>query len=635
MAHHTDRDNRPQAASPQFGGIPRELRALRQWVMWRFDWSEKSGQWAKVPYQPTGEHAKTNDASTWHTFQAVLTAFERKAQKFDGIGFVFSEDTPYCGIDLDGCVIRDEDEFRLSDFALRLLDRVQTYTEFSPSYTGLHLIGKAENFDAFKTNQIEVYTKERYFTFTGCSWQLDALTVNDVNEPVKFVISKLKEQKEREAEAQRQGKQKEYQAKQQQQQTTQNLTVDQLLSVAFRSANGDKIKRLFEGSTFEYGDDQSSADLALCRLLAFYSQGSRDVLDAMFRKSRLMRPKWDEMRGSQTYGAMTLDKALAGQTEFYGMRREQKQASGNTPKPESTPEGRAARRFGVDDLWDSTMAYRKSGGTRGVATGWDDLDLLYRPAHGLLSIVTGMPGSGKSAFVDALTYNIATMHGWVITYASFETLPIERHLLNLCRIHLGKPTFEFAEGCATDEEMEEARIALRPYFRFMFPSEYELDIDSILAYVDDDIREFGVTGFVLDPFTEMEQSRYGSTTQTEMIEGILRKLQLFTRRREIHTWLIAHPTKPSGETYRNGRPTLYSISGSANFYNKADYGVVVHRELEQEGTNTVHIDKVRFDTHGARGAVDFRFEKETGRFSDNSSNTNTFGYDSDDLTDKF
>ena len=136
------------------------------------------------------------------------------------------------------------------------------------------------------------------------------------------------------------------------------------------------------------------------------------------------------------------------------------------------------------------------------------------------------------------------------------------------------------------------------------PDDHELDIASILAYVEDDIKDYGVNGFVLDPFTELEQSRFNGLSQTEAVERILRELQRFTRQRQIHTWLIAHPTK-SGETYKNDRPTMRSISGSANFYNKADFGLVVQRH--DDDRVTVHIDKVRFDSNGQRGSVDFLY----------------------------
>jgi twinkle protein len=224
----------------------------------------------------------------------------------------------------------------------------------------------------------------------------------------------------------------------------------------------------------------------------------------------------------------------------------------------------------------------------------------------MLSIITGSPGSGKSNFIDCLCSRIALKHNWRITFASFETLPIERHVLTLCQIYLGLPTFAWMDGAATEEQLLSAIDALGEHFHFIMPDDHELNIESILEYVDDDIRDYGIQGFVLDPFTELEQSRFGGMSQTEMIEQILRKLQLFTRQRQIHTWLIAHPTK-SGDTYKDGRPTMRSISGSSNFYNKADFGLVMHRHDDDK--STLYVDKVRFDSNGGRGEVEFAYSK--------------------------
>jgi twinkle protein len=209
--------------------------------------------------------------------------------------------------------------------------------------------------------------------------------------------------------------------------------------------------------------------------------------------------------------------------------------------------------------------------------------------------------------------HIAKAHGWKITFASFETLPLERHVLTLAQIHLGFPTFHWMEGAATEDELSKAIDELNDHFHFIMPDDHELNIESILEYVDDDIKDYGIQGFVLDPFTELEQTRIGNLSQTEMIEKILRSLQRFTRQRQIHTWLIAHPTK-SGETYKDGRPTMRSIAGSANFYNKADFGLVVDRG--DDDSVMVYVDKCRFDSNGGRGEVKFTYSPHSRKYYD-------------------
>jgi hypothetical protein len=519
-----------------------------------------------------------------------VLAFNQNRSRFDGIGFAFSAETPYVGIDFDECVFPDEDNFELTDLATRVVDSFATYTELSPSQTGIHLIGKAGDVQATKRKwqgkEVEVYRTGRYFTFTGRSWHESPLGVADVDAKVRKLIEMLRSN---DAKAEQPA------------QVASSIPVQKRIEMALRNP---KIESLFYGNTLEYGGDDSKADLALCSKLAFYSGGSEELLDAMFRQSRLMRAKWDENRGGQTYGQLTLNKALSSQTQFLGSTPVERVIKQHQ---ESTEETRKVRRFTINDLREETMAFRKEPAAQGVHPGWDELAKLYRPGPGHLSIVTGEPGSGKTNWVDCLVYNIAKRSGWRTTFASFETLPIQRHLLNLCQIHLQKPTFDFVPGAATDDEMNQAMDEMQDWFNFILPTEEEMNIEAILEFVADDIREFGVQGFVLDPFTELEQESAKNIAQTERIESILRRLQQFTRSRQIHTWLIAHPTK-SGDTYKDGRPTMRSISGSAHFYNKADFGVVVHR-LDDDRT-TVFLDKVKFDSNGEKGEVTFHYSKD-------------------------
>ena len=584
MAQHKDRDKRPTGGYVDFSTVPEEIRILRQWIMWRFDWSIKTSAWVKVPYQVSGIKASSQDSDTWATFDTVMLTFEESKSSFDGIGFVFANG--YAGVDLDECLTDTDGDHILSEFAQKSMSRLDTYTEISPSGTGIHCIGRGilpQGFNrTINGNKVEAYSSGRYFTFTGRSWHENPLPVGDIQGQLDKLVAFLASPDE----------------KPNVPQEPMSFSVQQRIDSALKNP---KIADLFYGNTIAYSGDDSAADLALCASLAFYTDGTESCLDTMFRQSGLMRPKWDERRGVQTYGQITLAKAMQGKTEFIGRKKQ--------PRPkvvgrDSSYESRRLRRFTMDDLKDQVIEYYRNGGSRGVSPGWPELEPFYRPAPSMLSIITGEPGSGKSNWLVCLCSKIALKHNWKFTFASFETLPIARHVLTLCQIHLQRPTLKWMQDAVTEDELIEAIDALKGHFHFIMPDDHELDIASILAYVEDDIKDYGVNGFVLDPFTELEQSRFNGLSQTEAVERILRELQRFTRQRQIHTWLIAHPTK-SGETYKNDRPTMRSISGSANFYNKADFGLVVQRH--DDDRVTVHIDKVRFDSNGQRGSVDFLY----------------------------
>jgi hypothetical protein len=590
MAKQTDKSKRPQCDKPEFGVMPAELVALPHWVLWRYEWRDDKttpgkGSWTKVPYRTSGGKASSTGPDSWSAFALAVNAFGRG--RYDGIGFVFT-DTPYSGVDLDACITHDVDaaEFRITPFASRVIERLQTYTELSPSKTGLHAIGMASDMAALKTeldgNEIEVYSTGRYFTFTGLAWHDSALPVRDIHSDISDIVAKIRARKAG---------------------TSPMIDVDERLRMAF---NADpKILSLFNGSTLEYAGDDSRADFALCRKLARYADNRPDLLDSMFRKSKLFRAKWDERRGDNSYGQQTISKAIENPSSGLGQR------SAAMPKL-SSYDSRKPQRYSVDDLWDAAMAYRRGEFSEGVKPGYDPLARAYRPRKGLLSIIIGDPGSGKSTMVDTWAHFIAKNYGWQFTFASFETQPIERHILDLCQIHLAKPTFAFVKDeagvsiAATDAEMEMARKEIRQWFRFLGPQDDELDLNSILSYVEDDIKDFGVSGFVLDPWSELDQTRNLYETQTQFIEQELRKLRHFTRGHDLHTWLIVHPTK-AGENRKDGRPTLYSANGSSHFYNKADFGLVVHVHANKK--TTLYVDKVRFGELGERDAeIDYIYD---------------------------
>lgn len=134
--------------------IPEEMKAKKQWIGWNLE-NER-----KIPKDPnTGGNAKSNDAKTWDTFGGALAAHVH--YKWTGIGYVFNGD--YVGVDLDHCINGGGP----NAFAKEVLQKCSSYTEYSPSETGIHIIGKGSILKALKTDKIEIYNIGRYFTMTG------------------------------------------------------------------------------------------------------------------------------------------------------------------------------------------------------------------------------------------------------------------------------------------------------------------------------------------------------------------------------------------------------------------------------------------------------------------------------------
>ena len=288
--------------------IPEELKSLPQWVGF-FRTPAKDGKTTKKPVNVrTLYGASSTNPETWGTFEQAVNAIGKTAKvgesqgKIEGIGFVFAP--PYCGIDLDHVINADTGEINRQ--ALDVISTMDSYTEISPSGTGIHIIYKGEIHKEWKCKKnsglgngsdIEMYQQGRYFTVTG----------NRFND-------KEIESRERHAEliykAYMQDEEKPKTAVQPSKSKPLTMTDKDIMDKAMNSSNGMKFARLFNGDTSDYDNDDSRADLALCSMLAFWCNKDISMMDRIFRQSKLMREKWDEKHGRDTYGNITMQKAV-------------------------------------------------------------------------------------------------------------------------------------------------------------------------------------------------------------------------------------------------------------------------------------------------------------------------------------
>jgi predicted P-loop ATPase len=159
--------------------LPSDLTERDQWVLWRKE--TRNGKPTKVPYQANGARAKSDDARTWNTFQAVLSAWTRKPTRYAGIGFVFADSDPFAGIDLDNCM----EGGVLKPWAAPIIERFpDSYVEISPSGCGVKIWVKARlegsgRRASYGDGFIEIYDRGRFFTTTGQAFSGAPLHVAD------------------------------------------------------------------------------------------------------------------------------------------------------------------------------------------------------------------------------------------------------------------------------------------------------------------------------------------------------------------------------------------------------------------------------------------------------------------------
>jgi len=288
-----------------YDGIPSELKAMPNWTVWK--WVKEKGKRRKVPYQIDGvKKARSNDPSTWTSFDLAYSAFTEAEGAFDGICWMMPlKPGKHIFIDIDRCI----KDGIMEAWAQEVVKGFNSYTEISQSGNGIHIIIEANK--PFKRcrkhgSPFEIYDSLRPCYLTGDT--VDDLTeIQPRQEELnKFMVKIFGEQKavnENDVQTQE-----------------SRLSVEKVMRRITSSAKAEEIDALFKGDISAYENDDSAADLALCNHLAFFSEKDPSIIDQLFRSSGLMRPKWDEMHGSKTYGQMTIEKAIAGTKEVYKPR---------------------------------------------------------------------------------------------------------------------------------------------------------------------------------------------------------------------------------------------------------------------------------------------------------------------------
>jgi len=326
--------------------IPSELKDHDQWICW--DTGMRDGKETKLPKDPNGGYAQTDDPSTWTGFSTVLG----KIHNHDGVGFVFTEDDDLVGIDLDKC--RDAETGEWEDWALEVMDEMGGFIEISPSGTGAHIILEGEiPGDRRRKGNIEIYEDGRYFTVTGNVVSSDGVspdanekaTLNSNQEGLNNVYTEYllvgedEDDEDDDSGGNIQitppsgdrpnlanlGYDRDVDIPFSLDPTTEALTAyeQELLTDAKKADNGYGFTLLWRGhweEFFSFSDDhnktgysQSEADMVFCNKLAFWCSGDPILIDRIFRASGLMREKWNQEHYSDgtTYGERTIEKAIA------------------------------------------------------------------------------------------------------------------------------------------------------------------------------------------------------------------------------------------------------------------------------------------------------------------------------------
>ena len=264
--------------------------------------------------------------------------------------------------------------------------------------------------------------------------------------------------------------------------------------------------------------------------------------------------------------------------------------------------------------------YCDFGDERGVSSGWSDLDPHYRIVPGELTIVTGVPNSGKSEWIDALIVNLSENERWRFCLCSMEN-QVRDHARKLLEKHVKKPFFDapYGDGMPrmTREEMKRGQQWLdRNFFLIRCENDELPSVEWVLDIAKAAVLRHGIRGLVIDPYNELDHQRPSNMTETEYVSQMLTKIKRFAQHHDCHVWFVAHPKQL--QNWKGEAPGLYDISGSAHFVNKADNGIVVHRNSNADtgplDQVNILIRKVRNKAAGKIGESILRYDRITGRY---------------------
>ncbi len=269
----------------------------------------------------------------------------------------------------------------------------------------------------------------------------------------------------------------------------------------------------------------------------------------------------------------------------------------------------------VNDIYADIKGLFDTGVQPGKDIQLGELDKLITWESGRLACVTGIPGHGKSEFVDFLISRLNYIYGWKAAYFTPENYPLKFHYSKLFEKYVGK---SFSTQYCTDDEFNIAYEYMRENYYYIMDEE-DNSVDLIIESAKSLVKSKGIKVLVIDPYNKLEHNQRRGESETQYISRFLDKITQFAKFNDVLVILVAHPKKMNkGLNGVYEVPNMYDISGSSHFYNKTDYGITVYRNYSESGgyenSVDVHIQKVKFKHLGETGLCELNYNYRNGRF---------------------
>lgn len=276
--------------------------------------------------------------------------------------------------------------------------------------------------------------------------------------------------------------------------------------------------------------------------------------------------------------------------------------------------------FTVEGERSYMMDVFNNGKKKGLTTGYQVLDNHYKLRTGELDIWTGVPGSGKTMMALQVMLNSSVLYGWKWGLFSPENYPVGDLFDILAEMYIGNTSDIDKDNRMSSYEYESAMEFLNEHFYAIYPED-DFSLENVLSKFKHLVMRYGIKGCLLDPFNQLDHKFNGKDESTYIGES-LTKIRRFEQLHDLKFIIVAHPRKmdkdESGVHYKI--PTAYDISGSSNWFNKADNVVAIHRMNPIDPFDTsvrFNVQKVKFQKLvGIPGEQILKFDRRSNRYLD-------------------
>lgn len=275
--------------------------------------------------------------------------------------------------------------------------------------------------------------------------------------------------------------------------------------------------------------------------------------------------------------------------------------------------------FNIEDVWEDIENIYNNGLPTGAKTGDKQFDDHLGLMPGELTMVTGIPGHGKSIFLDQISLKLCLNENWTFGICSPESYPTAFYYTRLIKRLIGK---KFSKYNITPDQLTQCREWIKNRYHLIAPP-LGYDLDEILEKARLLVLKKGIKCLIIDPWNRIESNMPNGYNPNKWVQERLDKIIRFNQKNGVHTFLVAHPVKmlKIKDSQNYTIPTLYNISGSSDFFNMTQNGFTVYNNYEN-GKTEIHFQKIKWEHLGKVGIAEYNYHEESARFYSEGENPN-------------